>query len=120
MAEIHNVANEIAKLVRQYTREVKEECEKAKEEVSKELVADIKRDAPKKTGDYQKGWTVKKGKGRKPALVHNKTDYQLTHLLEHGHAKKNGGRVQAKIHIAPNEEKAIREFTDRIERAIEK
>ena len=118
MTEINNVANEIAKLVRQYTKEVKEECEAAKQEVSKELVSDIKKDSPEKTGSYRKGWNVKKGKGRKPALVHNKTDYQLTHLLEHGHAKRNGGRVAPKVHIRPNEEKAVKEFEKRIKGAI--
>jgi hypothetical protein len=52
-------------------------------------------------------------------LVHNKTDYQLTHLLEHGHAKRNGGRVAPKIHIRPNEEKAVKEFEKRIKGAIQ-
>lgn len=117
MTEINNLANEIAEQVKLYTREVKEEIETAKQEVSKELVQDLKRDSPEKTGSYRKGWKIKKEK--RSNKIHNSTDYQLTHLLEKGHAKRNGGRVAAKIHIAPNEEKAIREFLDRIERAIE-
>ena len=50
---------------------------------------------------YNRGWTVKKTKRDKTATIHNATDYQLTHLLEKGHATRNGGRTQAFTHIAP-------------------
>ena len=69
----------------------------------------LKADSPEKTGDYAKGWRMKKTS--KGYIVHNKTDYQLTHLLEHGHARKGGGRdVKAKVHIRPAEENAIKAF----------
>jgi bacteriophage HK97-gp10 putative tail-component len=118
VTDINNLANEIADAVRVYTKEVKEEIETAKQDVSKALVKDLKRDSPEKTGSYSKGWRIKKEK--RSNKVHNKTDYQLTHLLEKGHAKKNGGRVAPRVHIAPNEEKMINEFRQRIRGAIEK
>lgn len=54
------------------------------------------------TGRYKKGWTVTaKRRNRRDTeqIVHNKTEYQLTHLLEFGHAKQNGGRTKAFPHI---------------------
>lgn len=117
MTEIQNVAQEIMKEMLKYSRLVHEEFEAAKEDVSNVLVDDLKRDSPEETGSYKKGW--RKKKTSKGWIVHNKTDYQLTHLLEYNHARKGGGRpVPAKVHIRPNEEKAIREFVKRTKKAI--
>jgi hypothetical protein len=47
--------------------------------------------------------------------VYNKTDYQLTHLLEKGHAIAGGtGRVPAYPHIGPVERKYIPQYEERI------
>ena len=57
--------------------------------------------------EYAKSWTVKKTKETSNSLevtVHSKNRYQLAHLLEHGHAKRGGGRVSARPHIAKAEE----------------
>ena len=50
--------------------------------------------------------------------VHSKNRYQIAHLLEHGHAKRGGGRVAARPHIAPAEENGIRQLEEEIERGI--
>lgn len=110
------IADEIAKVLRQYTNEVTEGLEKAKEEVAKETVQELRKTSPKLTGDYGKGWRVKKvGTAQ---VVHNATNYQITHLLENGHAKRGGGRVPGIPHIRPAEQKAIDEFTRRVEQVI--
>jgi hypothetical protein len=113
---VKDLSKEIAKALAEYTNEVTEGMEKAKEEVAKETVKVLKRTSPRLTGDYAKGWRTKKvGTAQ---VIHNATDYQLTHLLEHGHAKVNGGRVPGIPHIGPAEEKAIDEYTKRVEQVI--
>lgn len=118
MADINNLQREILKQLQYYAEDVKEKVEAAQNESAKALVKDLKQDSPKKTGDYAKGWRIKRTP--KKLIVHNATNYQLTHLLEYGHPKKNGGRVPAQVHIRPNEERAVRDYISKIERAIEK
>ncbi len=80
----------------------------------------LKTESPKLTGDYGKGWTSKKsysGKYSKVNTIHNKTDYQLTHLLEFGHAKRNGGRVAPRPHIKPVEMQVVENLTRKVEDA---
>lgn len=118
MSDINQLENEILTQLRRYSAEIDEGILEAAKDTSKELIVDLKASTAFKdrTGSYDKGWRLKK-KG-KTYIVHNKTDYQKTHLLEKGHAKRGGGRVEAKIHIAPAEDKAINTFLDRIERVI--
>lgn len=111
-----DLAKEIAKVLQEYTNEVTEGLEKAKEEVAKEAVKELKKTSPKLTGDYAKGWRTKRiGTAQ---VVHNATNYQLTHLLEHGHAKREGGRVAGIPHIEPAEQRAIDEYTKQVEKVI--
>lgn len=64
------------------------------------------------TGKYANGWTSTYEEGRLSAqgVIYNKAAPGLPHLLEHGHAKRGGGRVPGRVHIAPVEEKLTEEF----------
>lgn len=117
MGNIKGITNEIAKIITEYSKEVEFELSSAKDTISKKTAENLKITSPiGSSGSYAKGWTVSNIKGKR--VVHNKTDYQLTHLLEYGHAKVNGGRVAAKPHIRPAEEKAINDFTDAVKKAL--
>ena len=96
---------------------MKKAVRKAGNTVKKEIGAN----APKDTGAYLKSWAVKNTKENSHSLevtVYSKNRYQLAHLLEHGHAKRNGGRVAGKSHIAPAEETGIRQLEAEIERCL--
>ena len=95
------------------TKGVKEEAGA----VAKECLRDIKSGSPRLTGDYKKGWkSVKQYESTTEVRyeVHNATDYQLTHLLENGHAKRGGGRVAAIPHIKPAEERAAEKLVSKV------
>lgn len=105
-----------------YSQEVTEQVKQDAEAVAKETVQKLRNDSPKKTGKYRRGWKVKKmfeNANEVRFRVYN-TRYQLTHLLEKGHAKKGGGRVRAYVHIRPAELWAQKEFVKRVKKAVQK
>ena len=76
-----------------------------------------------KTGRYAKSWRVKTTEENSQKLiqtVHSPKRYMLAHLLEKGHAKRNGGRTRAIPHIAPAEQAGVEQLESLIRRALEK
>lgn len=116
MTRIKGVSNAIARALSEYTTEVEKTLEKEKENVAKKGVKMLKNTSPSATGSYKKGWRVKSVGTAK--VIHNATDYQLTHLLEYGHAKKSGGRVAPVVHIKPVEDKIIEDYEKAVMEAI--
>lgn len=91
------------------------------QEVSKKVKKDISSNAPKRTGVYKKSWATKKTEETSTSLtmtVHSKNRYQIAHLLEHGHAKRGGGRVAAIPHIEPAEAAGAILLQQKIERGL--
>jgi len=119
---IDQLANEIAKGLSEYSQEVVEKVNISSERVGKAAVKRLKETSPKDSGDYAKSWAMKTepeiGQPHKKIIHVKAPHYRLTHLLEHGHAKVGGGRVEGKPHIRPAEEQVIRDFTAEVEEAI--
>jgi hypothetical protein len=126
------------KILDEYSKRVQNVTNVAIARVSRDCVRKLRSDSPRKSGDYARGWEAKKmtpKNGGKIAevVVHNKTDYQLTHLLENRHEIVNRdhsgerrsygyttpGHGQV-VHIWPVEKWANEELPDVIERELEK
>lgn len=118
---VDELADAIAEGLEEYgniaTDVVKKSVKKAGATVRKEISAN----APKNTGEYAGSWAVKKVKETANALtmvVRSKSRYQIAHLLEHGHAKRNGGRVKAIPHIKEAEKKGEDELVKLIKKGL--
>lgn len=122
MTSIDNLADEIMKGLTEYSDLADMEMKKAVRKTATAVKKESSANAPKRTGKYAKSWTAKKTKENSHSLemtVHSKNRYQLAHLLEKGHAKRGGGRVSGRPHIAPAEENGVQMFENLIEEALE-
>lgn len=114
---MEKLQQQLEEILNDYATEVRETVDNCCMETARECGNKLKQTSPKKSGKYAKGWAVKEvkhGIGASTWVVHNKTSYQLTHLLEKGHAKRNGGRVRAIPHIKPVETWAQNELPKEI------
>jgi len=108
--------------LQKYAGSITEDMKDSLRESAKEMRKDISRNSPVRTGRYKKSWTVKKIAENSISLelvMHSKNRYQLTHLLEHGHALRNGGRVEGKPHIKPAEEAGKKKLVESLKEKIQ-
>lgn len=123
MAEF-NLERAMRDILQDYSVEVSKTAEEAVQEVTKEATKKLRQTSPKRKGRYAKGWIgkVEKTATTVDATVYGKTGtYQIAHLLEHGHARRGGGRNVGGIeHIKPVEEWAIKEVEKRIREKVER
>ena len=118
---IDDLAEEIMAGLMEYEGLATDTVKKAVKKAGNKVKKEIQNNAPKDTGKYKNSFKVTKRKETSNSLevtVHSKDKYQLTHLLEKGHAKRGGGRVPAQPHIAPAEQEGIRLLTEEIERGL--
>ena len=121
MTSIDDMASEIMKGLTEYADLAETEMKKAVKKTATSVKKEISANAPKRTGKYAKSWSTKKTKENSHSLemtVHSKNRYQLAHLLEKGHAKRGGGRVAGKPHIAPAEENGVQMLEKLIEEVL--
>lgn len=120
--KIDNFGAELQKILDDYGQNVIEKTRAAVLEAAKVAKQETQAGAPVRSGAYRKGWAVKEDASsrlRTEAIVHNRTRYQLAHLLEKGHAKAGGGRVDPIVHIKPAEENAIKNMEEAMKKIAE-
>ncbi len=115
-----NLSKAVDEIFRQYVGVVEEGVDEALKETADEAVEMLEQTSPRDTGDYAKGWTVDKQNAQ--YVVHNSTDYQLTHLLENGHdVVVNGKKVgysKPKKHIKQVERFVQDEVVKKVEEKL--
>lgn len=109
-------------ILKEYEGEIKKNADVVTKKLAQKGVQAIK-NAAKNTfnGDkYWRSWTQKTTKsstGDYEAVIYSKMP-GLPHLLEYGHALRQGGRVQGRAHIKPVEETLIEEYEKGIIKGI--
>ena len=118
---INGLADAVMEELTEYNRLAEETMKKAVTKAGQTVRKEIQADAPVKSGKYAKSWRTKKTKESSRALevtVYSPSRYMLAHLLEHGHAKRGGGRTRAFPHIAPAEEAGEKQLEQDIIRGL--
>lgn len=128
MAE--SIEAQLGAIFDEYEQLANDTVEQSARKAARDAVQKLKNTSPKKTGSYAAGWSSKKTGSIKGIgsvggyVVHNRTDYQLTHLLENGHVIRNKygtyGRAPAHKHIAPVAEQGASEFEENVRRNLSK
>lgn len=118
---VENLSSAVRRQVEEYCSFTANEVKQIVGEVGENVKKEIMENAPVDTGAYRKSWRVTKESETATSMsvvVHSEKRYRLTHLLEKGHAKRGGGRVVAKVHIAPAEANAEKQLIEKVERSL--
>ena len=117
---VSELGDAISKELTIWDKEINEKIDDLAKQSMKQLVADTKATAP--VGKRKKHYKDSiKSKGQKTARATTYTwyvdgpDYRLSHLLENGHALRNGGRVEGTHFI----KKATDPILDKYVKAVE-
>ena len=105
--QIDGLADAVMEGLMEYNDLAADSVKKAVKKAGTPVRDEIRNTAPERTGRYAKSWTSKTTEETATSMqvtVYSPSRYMLAHLLEHGHAKRGGGRVRAIPHIAPAQE----------------
>ena len=118
---IDEMDSAIMEELEKYAELASDDLKAAVKETAASVRKDIQTGAPVDTGKYKKSWSVKNVHEDSESIdlvVHSRNRYQIAHLLEHGHAKRGGGRVAAKPHIAAAEQRGNEKLVTTIEQKL--
>lgn len=128
---IDKLSSTIMKYLTEYKEDIEEDVKEVANKNTKEAQKELKQISPRAdrtvklrggttvvSGSYAKSWSIKNGKKAKDIysrIVYNKEHYRLTHLLEFGHANRDGSRTKPIAHIRTTEDKYREKFIEELE-----
>lgn len=125
--EIDALADELQSLLNNYNEEIITGVKKETKKAMKDLVKSTKADAPvghRRSKHYRDSISSKKVAEGKDRLIMKwyvkGSDYRLTHLLNNGHATRNGGRVAGVKFLTKNVSKIEKLYVTALKGVIRK
>lgn len=123
LTPIDRLQAEVSAILEEYGDEVAENLDEITKEVGKKGAKALRSSSKGSfggSGKYARGWTYEVEESRLGTTVtlYNRTP-GLPHLLENGHAKRGGGRVAGRSHIAPVEAKLIESYEKEVASKID-
>lgn len=108
---IERLQADVSAILEEYGEEVAEHLDEVTKDIGKKGAKALRSSSSGSfggSGKYARGWTYEVEESRLGTTVtlYNRTP-GLPHLLENGHAKRGGGRVAGRSHIAPVEAELI-------------
>lgn len=123
--KIDDLQRTVNKALSSYSSSTAEAIEAAEKKIAKEAVSELKATSPAATdtkapGTYRKGWrsNIQRSRLGCSLTIYNK-EGSLTHLLEKGHALRQGGRSPAQPHIKKVADSAEESFVEELKERIE-
>ncbi len=119
---VEDLTESVEKTLNNYSKTVINATKENAKKCMDKLVKRTKETAPKNRPKYYKNITSKQTgnsfSGVEFTWYVKGSEYRLSHLLENGHAKRNGGRVEGTHFIKKASEPIIQEFIKSIEEAV--
>lgn len=115
---VDKLAEAVQQALTEYAQDTATTTKEVVRTIAKKGAQSVKQSAVRVYGNgrYSRRWTstVEETRLGATGIIYNKTP-GLPHLLEHGHAKRGGGRVPGRAHIAPVEEELVKDFPKELE-----
>lgn len=123
--KIEGLADAINQELTLYSQAIRDGIDQVGEKNIKELVEETKKTAPtgKRRKHYKNSikYKIKKSRLNTTFIWYvNGSDYRLSHLLENGHALRNGGRVEGTHFIKNATDKMVANYEKDVEEVIQK
>lgn len=116
---IDQLAGSVEKILQKYGENVQQNLDGIVKDMSRQGAKTLRSQSRSTfggSGKYASGWTSQAETGRLSAqgTIYNGSLPGLPHLLEHGHANRNGGRTAGRVHISTVEEALVKEFESKV------